>query len=451
MSNIFLEMSCLSESKTFDNKYIYEILFDKDSRVDKRYLTNSLRRFQQLNRNMFKFLGVNLNITGDDQDLNIKFYSSDYIGAYPIKMPYDGIAHKDIVIRPSYSSKDDMSDIIRLVNLLDYSLIPEVTDELLVNQYQLRPPLYYEATKYIDLLIKLVEISWVKFHTIRKSNNYPKGNTDWSTYIKKSAYPQNLLKFESNDNILSRNHDQWQELRYVLDVAKSIVINSSVNTSLKYSYKRKVYYLEGKLDFIKAKPTKCLKIIESDLDIVKQAKEKANIILNKDSSIATAWRVSMSELFERYVQHVLSSVLKNISGKIYPNHKISSKGSSLSWGLKYLEPDILIKIDDVYIIADAKYKANFYLMNKESDVLKENHRSDLHQILAYLSFLPNLNDKLGILFYPANNVDFKVTTYRDNLTGITNKITVFGIPFNYFNIDKTIHSVQEKMLDLLQI
>lgn len=450
MGNIFLEMKCLYENKTFNNKDIYEILFDKDSRVDKRYLTNSIRKFQQLNKKMFEFLGIGIKITGNDQDLAIKFSSSDYIGVYPIKMPYDGIAHKDIVINPYYHSNSGMSDIIKLVNLLNYSIKIETSNELLVNQYQLRPPLYYEATKYIDLLIKLTDVNWVKFHTTRNINNYPKGNTDWPIYVIRSSLPYNRLKFESNDSVLTCNHEQWQELRYVLELAKNIIINSSLHQSLKYSYKIKIDFLERKLEQIKPKSTKFCKILESDLVIIKEAKHQANILLNKDSSIATAWRVSISELFERYVQYILSVVVKNISGKSYSNHKINSEGFIPSWGLKYLEPDILVKINDLYIIADVKYKANFYMLNKESNVLKEHHRSDLHQILAYLSFLPNSTDKLGILFYPADEVASKLISYKDSFTGIRNKIVIFGIPFEYYTIDNTINSVHEKLLELIE-
>ena len=93
-------MPCLSVSNEIKSIEIYERLFDK--KVDKRYLESAVQKFLLLNKKMFSFIGIDLEMNGTGSDLSIKFKTSGYIGAIPVKMPYDGIAHKDFQIIPRF-------------------------------------------------------------------------------------------------------------------------------------------------------------------------------------------------------------------------------------------------------------------------------------------------------------------------------------------------------------
>ena len=67
MGKLFYTMPCLSTSKEFSKKEIYEDLFDK--KVDKRYLETAIRRFIDLNREMLNFLDIRVNIHGAGEHL----------------------------------------------------------------------------------------------------------------------------------------------------------------------------------------------------------------------------------------------------------------------------------------------------------------------------------------------------------------------------------------------
>ena len=144
----------------------------------------------------------------------------------------------------------------------------------------------------------------------------------------------------------------------------------------------------------------------------------------------------MAELFERYVQTIVVRAVRELSGVVYPNKKIDGEGYIPSWGLKYLEPDITIRIGNNIYMADAKYKANYYVQSKESEILKETHRADLHQLLAYCSFEPQFSNKIGILFYPANKTNYSVINYSaGNFGGMTNKVILCGLAFGNNEMD----------------
>ena len=95
-------------------------------------------------------------------------------------------------------------------------------------------------------------------------------------------------------------------------------------------------------------------------------------------------------------------------------------------------------------MSDAKYKANYYASNLASEILKETHRVDLHQILAYCAFEPQSTGKAGILFYPANEMGYRVIGYSANrLGGATNKIILCGLPFGIKEMETAPQQLKE--------
>lgn len=445
MNRLFYKMPCLSISKTFNKKEIYEQFFDK--KVDWRNIESYIQKFLILNKKAFNFLGIDTILNGADNNLTLSFETSNYIGAIPIKMPYDGIAHKDFQVVPKFDDeKNTFSELTQLLSCLEHSITPEyLEDYLLTLPFQLSPPLYYEAVKYIELFEKAYKNSWQKFDVIEGRHSYPKSSTNWDNYARASFDPRNTLVFRSRDSVLSTNHKEWQELRYVFDIARETIISSAVPSSIRFRYEGQLYSLNKKVSSITPRMTNLLNIHSSDPVCIKNAKSQANILLKKNTNICLAWRMDMAELFERYVQYVLEQSMSELSGTVICNEKIIGKGNIPYWGLRYLEPDIMIKIGDRIYMADVKYKSHFYAYNVNSNMLKETHRNDLHQLLAYCSYEPQYS-KVGILFYPAHEMKYHIIRYSDRVAATCNRVILCGISFNIKEIKET----SEKLKVLFQ-
>ncbi len=442
MEKIFFQMPCLSESREIKSLEIYEKLFDK--RVDKRYLEGSLQKFLLLNKRMLSFAGITLEMNGTGSDLSIRFKTSGFIGAIPIKMPYDGISHKDFQIIPRFdNSQHAFSDLTQLLSKLEYSISPEYADgEDLSLPLQLRPPMYYEAAKFIELFEIAQKQNWVKFETIKRNHPFPKSNVDWCKYTNNVYDPIKALLFPSSDSVLSVNHREWQELVYVFDIAKSIILQQNVPESIRYKYRNRIIALDKKISSIKALMTKGISIHASDPPTIKVVKHQANMLLQSGTTNCVAWRIDMSMLFERYVQYVVAQSLKGLDGRVLSNSRIHGRGQIPQWGLQYLEPDLIIKLNSRILLADAKYKAHYYAFGQNSEILKETHRSDLHQLLAYCSFSPEKN-KAGILFYPSSIPSYRRIDYLERLSGINNTVYVYGIPFGINGIEASINAIRQ--------
>lgn len=445
MGSLFFQMPCLSESREIKRQEIYERLFDK--KVDKGHLEAILQKFLLLNKKMFSFLGIGVEINGVGGDLSIRFNTAGYVGAIPVKMPYDGIVHKDFQVVPRFNNSDNVfADLTQLLSVLDYSISPEYADfEELASPLQLRPPLYYEAVKFIELFEAAQKKHWVKFETVKNNHNFPKSGTDWGKYAKMAAVPEKALQYPVSESILSVNHREWQQLTYVFDIAKSIICQQSVPERIRYKYRDKIATLQKKNNAIRALATDVLVIRASDTHAIKEVKSQGNILLQQGVTSCVAWRIDMAQLFERYVQYVVSRSLRGIDGNMIPNRKIRGRGAIPAWGLRHLEPDMMIKCNAKMYMADAKYKAHYYAAGKNSEILKETHRADLHQILAYCSFVPD-KDKAGILFYPSNEPVFKEINYLESLGGVDNTVYLYGIPFGINWIDSAADSIRNLFL-----
>lgn len=441
MNRLLYKMPCQSASKCFKNKDIYETLFDK--RVDKRYLESAVQRFIILNKRMFDFLGIEVELSGTDNDLSLIFRSSDFIGAIPIKMPYDGIVHKDFQIVPRFDNgKDVYSELTQLLTSLNYSIQPERSEfDLLCEPMKLQPPIYYEALKYIELYDKAYKYSWLKFDSKEQIHPYPKSNTNWSKHAVKSYNPVNALAFPSKDSVLSTNHIEWKELKYVFNLSKELIVSSTVPSSIRFKHEGRIRYLSNKVEDIEPIITDKMVVRASDPQCIKELKKQANVILQKSGNSCSAWRMSMSMLFERYVQMIVEKSTRELSGKVISNSKVVGRGNIPSWGLKYLEPDIEVKIGSCIYMGDAKYKANFYASESQPSILKETHRADLHQLLAYCSFEPQ-SRKIGVLFYPSEDTHYKSISYTDRIGGVCNRVILCGIAFGVDEMKAAIENVK---------
>ena len=442
MGKLFFQMPCLSESYEIRSQEIYERLFDKS--VDKRYLESAVQKFLLLNKKMFSFAGIAVEMNGTGSALSIRFRTTGYIGAIPVKMPYDGIAHKDFQIIPRFDNSDHVfSDLTQLLSKLEYSISPEYADgEALSLAIQLRPPIYYEAAKYIDLFEAAQKQHWMKFEVVKGTHHFPKTNTDWSKYSKNASDPIKALTYPSSDSVLSVNHSEWQKLVYVFDIAKSIILQQNVPESIRYKYRSRIIALQKKSASIQTRTTSFIATHASDPHTIKEVKKQANALLQKGITSCVAWRIDMAKLFERYAQYVVETSLRGFDGTLISNNKIQGKGQIAQWGLKYLEPDMIVKCGTSYFMADAKYKAHYYAFGQNSEILKETHRADLHQLLAYCSFSPDKN-KTGVLFYPASNPSCRRIKYLEQLCGINNTVYLFGIPFGINGIDVSANAVRK--------
>lgn len=426
--NVFLEIPCLTE----EFPPILGLLLTKKwfKKADKRYLAEYLQKFNDYNKDFFEFLQVSSKIEASGKEVSLSFKSGRFIGAIPLRSPDTGKQIGDFIVKPRYTSAEDQfSGYIEIVNQLETEILPEFKHSIpLLSQNTMKPPLYLEAIKFINLFEKAAKIKWNKFQTVKRIYRYPKSQVNWKEYIEKEFDPKERLLFPCHDNILSKFHSEFFELKYVYSIAKKEIVSFKTPLNIKYQYRDSLIYLDNTLYEFPEKLTKELKIHISDPIIIKNLKAQGNKILKKNFEEITAWRIDFSLLFEKYVQFVFNQVSSEIGAIQLNNYKIRRTSYiNPSWSLNYLEPDIILMKSNMDIVVDVKYKSHLFNLKSITEDLKEEHRKDIHQLLAYTTFTKNKN-KIAILCYPYVKEYITFLDYISPVSNIKVKIFLLGIP-----------------------
>ena len=425
--DVFCEIPCLTEySKKFSGIVLQKKWFKS---ADKRIIGQYLQKFIIYNSKQFNFLGVQPFIVGSDQNVSIAFRTSSFIGSIPLRASDTGKQIGDFVVTPRFSGYNRYEDYIEILNLLDSEINPEVIDSLpLASGKNFRPPLYLEAVKYIKALEDLIRLNWRKFDNVERISQEPSGQVNWKKYSNLEYKVENRLKFPVRKNVLSEYHSEYSEIRFVFDICKKEILSANTPLSIKTTFRYKLNFIEEKLYNHKPKQTTNLSFKYSDSPTVFKCKQQANKILNFNLVDSTAWKVDFSDVFEKFVQHIFILVAKEIGGRLHTNYKFRANTKKFySWELKHIEPDAIYQKRNLLVFIDAKYKSNLYNKYGNSENLKDDHRHDLHQIMAYTSFSKS-KSKNGILCYPSEVLESKTIKFQNGINEVANTITIIGIP-----------------------
>ena len=433
---VFDEIFCLTEKSKLLNGIDLKKKWFKSA--DPRVIGQYLQKFISYNNDLFKFIGVQPSIEGTDQNTSLSFRSSSFIGSIPLRSPDTGKQIGDFVVMPRFTGSDRFQDYIEILNLLGTAISPEVIDSLsLASGKNFRPPLYLEAVKFITSLEILLMKPWRKFDNVELLSSQPLGQVNWNKYINHEYKVEHRLKFPIRKNILSEFHHEYSEIRYVFDICKIELLSSNTPQRIKNALRSRLSFIEEKLYLHKPKSCNSILIKSSDNPSIKICKEQANKILKYKLVDSTAWRVDFSDVFEKFVQYIFKEVAKEMGGKLFSNFKFHSKTSyHYPWELKHIEPDAIYQKNDFLVFIDAKYKSNLYNKDSKSEKLKEDHRHDLHQIMAYSSF-SKTDLKYGFLCYPSDKLEPpKKIIYRNGINEVTNTVLILGIPLKKDSINE---------------
>jgi hypothetical protein len=170
-----------------------------------------------------------------------------------------------------------------------------------------------------------------------------------------------------------------------------------------------------------------------------------------------AWTLKLDRLWELYVAAHVARVGRERGGQLYLGHK-GQTVFPIHWtdpglrSLGHLAPDIIVRRHDELRVVDAKYKSHFAELDESgwlrmADELRESHRADMHQVLAYAALfdVPKIT---ATLVYPLRPATFEAL--RDRGRDIARAqllhggrqltLELQGIPFGGRNTDTSVTS-----------
>jgi hypothetical protein len=443
-TNVFFEVACLTEhSRILQGLALCKKWFKK---ADKRALGESLQKFVSYNQSSFKFLEVVPSISGTDQRAAIGFRTSRFIGAVPLRSPDTGKQIGDFVVSPRFVGIDRFTDYIEILDLLGSEISPEVVDSLpLVSGRNFQPPFYLEAAKFIGSLEQVLKHPWRKFDNVEIVSNEPSGQINWRKYVQYENRAENKLRFPIRRNVLSELHREYGQLRFVFDICNKELTSPNTPQRVRSAFQSRLTFIQNRLYLHKPISTETIASRANDSPRLKDCKRQANRILKRELADSTAWRVDFNDVFEKFVQYVFKDLASSIGGRLAANPRIQANTRvHYAWELRHLEPDAILRTDDIIAFVDAKYKSHLYNKFEISELLKDDFRRDLHQVLAYTSFAKT-SKKIGIICYPSPEVEIKSTRFRNALNDATSRILVVGIPLKRSVIPQAVRQIASEI------
>ena len=407
----------------------------------------SFALFLLYNKQSFSFLSISAKLAEDGAPALI-IQPSDKAGCAPLFSPINGKVCATIIVKGNMN--EDISELLPIIeNDIDIQFA-ESNKLSLPNKQAVKPPMHFECAKYIDQYIKAQRLHWKKFISEFRVERIPASSTQWTKYASKSYDPEERLKYPNKKNLLSTSHTEWRELNYVLRMCLDELSAPHTPRISRMAYKEKVADLRRTTDFSKISKPVLLRIRAADPLEIKILKQIGNRIINSITSENRAWYVDHSQLFERYVQYIFKQVAEQTGGKVYCNNRFAISGGFRNWTLSYLEPDILIRIGDNLLVADAKYKMHMLNFGAESvDSLKESFRHDLHQVLAYSSFENNVN-KVSFLVYPCNSFRSLHQRIRSSVSEASSDVYLIGIPWGECKDKDSVLTINQKVTSAVE-
>jgi len=447
VEHVFCEIPCLTERSHILSGLELQKRWFRGS--DKRYLAEALQKLVGYNKELLEFLGVTPVITGHDKDVGLSFRTSQYVGTIPFRAPDTGKQIGDFVVVPRYTSqRGRLGNYVQILTLLEHRIEPRFADSIpLASGRNFRPPLYYEAVLYVKEFVPFTKRAWRRFKSVDKMKSHPSGRINWARYVEYESDPARRLNYPSRCNILSELHPEYQQLKYVYELARAEIMTPETPTQIKSIASAAISYLDNRLSNMMPAETRAIQVRLSDSPAVRSIKQVANRILQKDAQQGKAWRVDFSEVFERFVQHIFQKVSREIGGVLFENVRFRSNGKHLPvWTLSHLEPDAVLRKDKFLFFIDAKYKAHLFNRISDSDHLKEEYRHDLHQVLAYSAF-DTAEEKHAFLVYPASSPDLVTTDFDGPVSTGRIQVTMVGVPLDVTCVDLAKRLILEAIVD----
>lgn len=398
----------------------------------------AFQRFIASNKEALDFLGIEAKIITCNNQSELQLTTSSFVGVVPIRSSFNGVYDGMLAVTGRYGEQPQ-----ELMDLIADYISPEYnTNWAIDNTIPITPPIYVECCKYIDAYLLAEHKRWNKFTNNTISEKHPSGATNWTEYASRtSVNPLQATTFNNKRNILTTEHPQYWMLNFVCKLAIDILSQPTVPITTRALYNNRLNQASSILHNKGIKPTTEIKIHASDPNHIKHLKSLAAPILTKQSNARYAWRMDYAGFFERYVQYLFRETAKKIGGHIEcnPHHTIHGDQKP-TWGLAYLEPDMVVKTDTMKLVVDAKYKSHIYNFNDTTDELKSTFRHDLHQVLAYAL----LNNESGFttqsaLVYPASRF---VCKQLDITAPHHTQIYLLGVPLQRSEVSNTIEKLK---------
>jgi len=396
--------------------------------------------FISANRPQLAALDVQPELTAQHNEIALRLRPGGVVGAVPLRTPDTRKIAGGIVVRPRFG----WEGIGLLLQQIGWVASPKVLAMPLVPGSAREVPPWVLAGPVLERLANLLREVRKGFRMHEEVRQAPRGQILWQQYVtqqmSRGLFHQVPCRFpELGPDMLLRSFLRWGLERVRCSLAPFAVVDLIA--------RRLTEQTEGLLHSLKDVTARTPD--RRTLDQLTRAVGLPTLVLQRGLQALTwiiderglagaaetdglAWALPMHQLFERWVEHVTRTWAREFGGEVLTG-RTKETVVPIEWdhsahsSMRCLIPDLVVHHQDRVYVIDAKYKGHFQELNAArwialSDQLRNEHRHDLHQILAYASLFDGA-EITAVLVYPMHEktwsrlAEHNRTVARATLTG----------------------------------
>lgn len=375
-------------------------------------------QFELQNRRMLAILDVQAAHVYNGRDVKLRFESKNTVGAIPLFSPTSAAPDYGLIVKPRFP----WASIGPMLAQMGWRIAPTPLKLPLLRRSERRVPLWVLSSMILIRLRALLDSLTRRFELVNEIRSSPRGTVNWDKYAGRyismgqltmipCTYPDlrddRLLKgairhsLEIHLRSLQSQRDYGAFVQGLIDQYEQILQRVRDVPRYEPSIRMLANWLR--------RPLRTEHFAEGIQAIEWTVEERG--LAGVSDLAGIPWKMPMEQFFEAWVETVMQVIARNTGAHL----KVARRRETiqpLRWdppflgSQKSLIPDLWLEWESTTFIVDAKYKRHWeeiqhYSWFESAEELKEQHRRDLLQVLAY-SNLARTHQTIACLIYPCS-------------------------------------------------
>jgi hypothetical protein len=395
------------------------------------------KHFIQQNYGILSNMGISPGLDYDGNNVDIVIKAGTRIGAVPLLSPTSGRPDYGVIIKPRFG----WQGIGSMLNRMGWKVLPSTLKLPLLPRSDRKIPPWVLSTTVLFRIKELLDTMERRFDYTESDLRAPRGSVKWTRYMTSCMTAARFLDvpcrypdLRDDREFKSAIHFTLRKQIASLESQRSAGAFVLVLINLCQSLLERVYSFEPKqpspstINAWYRGPFRS-GVFRDGLQAMEWTIDNRGLAGLGDLQ-GLPWIMSMEEFFEAWVETIAEALTRRIGGVLRAGRKRETI-SPLIWDppytstQKYLLPDLILDRFSAHeneketIIFDAKYKGHWEDLNFEQwgrldEDLRERHRADLLQVLAY-STLSEAKRIVSCLVYPCKKQNWERMKSRGKL------------------------------------
>jgi hypothetical protein len=388
-------------------------------------------QFVRQNQSLLALLDVHVERDFDGSDVSLLLHAGSAVGAIPLLSPTTARPDYGLVVQPRFP----WAGIGPMLAEMGWRVTPTPLRLPLLRRSERRVPAWVLAFMILTRLKGLLDSLDRRFEVVHELRAAPRGTVHWPEYATRSLPTANFLSIPCSfpdlrdDRLLKGavRHTVERQLR-ALEGQKEH--GAFVHQLLEFGQQilRRVQsvpiYIPSSttLSLWLQRPLRTDPFVNG-LQAIEWTIEERGLAGLSDLE-GVPWCMPMDQFFEAWVETVFRVVAQRTGAQLRVGRKRETV-HPIQWEPSYvgsqksLVPDIWLEWDSTTLIVDAKYKRHWEELQEQpwarvEEYLKEQHRNDLLQVLAYAN-LAKTPTVIACLAYPCSPKSWKSLQERGRL------------------------------------